>query len=147
MYKSDRLSRPRQILSASEQIAVRIQRRIRDDDLRPGDRLGTEEQLAREYGVSRPTLREALRILSSARLVRPVSGPRGGIFVARTPEESVGRSVSDSIALLLDLQGTSIEELLEARTLLEVPLARFAATRAGEETRSPRPPATRSSAR
>jgi GntR family transcriptional regulator, transcriptional repressor for pyruvate dehydrogenase complex len=134
VYKSDRLSRPRQILSASEQIAIRIQRRIRDEELRAGARLGTEEQLAREYGVSRPTLREALRILSSARLVRPVSGPKGGIFVARTPEESVGRSVSDSIALLLDLQGTSIEELLEARTLLEVPLARFAATRAGEET-------------
>src|SRR3954454_18519287 len=118
----------------SEQIAASIQQRIGDDGLNPGDRLGTEEQLANEYGVSRPTLREALRILSSARLVRPVSGPKGGIFVTRTPEESVGRSVSDSIALLLDLKGTSIEELLEARTMLEVPLARFAATRASEET-------------
>jgi GntR family transcriptional regulator, transcriptional repressor for pyruvate dehydrogenase complex len=117
----------------SEQIAASIQQRIGDDDLSPGDRLGTEEQLAREYAVSRPTLREALRILSSARLVRPVSGPKGGIFVARTPEESVSRSVSDSIALLLDVRGTSIEELLEARTMLEVPLARLAAVRAAEE--------------
>lgn len=114
----------------SEQIAAEIQQRISDDDLRPGDRLGTEEQLAGEYGVSRPTLREALRILSSARLIRPMSGPKGGIFVSRTPEESVRRSVSDSIALLLDLKGTSIEELLEARTMLEVPLARLAAVRA-----------------
>jgi GntR family transcriptional repressor for pyruvate dehydrogenase complex len=114
----------------SEQIAAEIQQRISDDDLRPGDRLGTEEQLAGEYGVSRPTLREALRILSSARLIRPISGPKGGIFVSRTPEESVRRSVSDSIALLLDLKGTSIEELLEARTMLEVPLARLAAVRA-----------------
>ena len=116
----------------SEQIAAEIQERIRDDGLTPGDRLGTEEQLAREYGVSRPTLREALRILSSARLVRPMSGPKGGIFVTRTPEESVRRSVSDSIALLLDLKGTSIEELLEARTMLEVPIARLAATRADD---------------
>ena len=114
----------------SEQIAAEIQQRIRDEGLDPGDRLGTEEQLAREYGVSRPTLREALRILSSARLVRPLSGPKGGIFVSRTPEESVRRSVSDSIALLLDLKGTSIEELLEARAILEVPIARLAATRA-----------------
>jgi GntR family transcriptional regulator, transcriptional repressor for pyruvate dehydrogenase complex len=114
----------------SEQIAAEIQQRISDDELQPGDRLGTEEQLAGEYGVSRPTLREALRILSSARLVRPMSGPKGGIFVSRTPEESVRRSVSDSIALLLDLKGTSIEELLEARTMLEVPLARLAAVRA-----------------
>jgi len=116
----------------SEQIAAEIQERIRDDGLAPGDRLGTEEQLAREYGVSRPTLREALRILSSARLVRPMSGPKGGIFVTRTPEESVRRSVSDSIALLLDLKGTSIEELLEARTMLEVPMTRLAATRADD---------------
>lgn len=114
----------------SEQIAAEIQQRISDDDLRPGDRLGTEEQLASEYGVSRPTLREALRILSSARLIRPMSGPKGGIFVSRTPEESVRRSVSDSIALMLDLKGTSIEELLEARTMLEVPIARLAAVRA-----------------
>ena len=114
----------------SEQVAAEIQQRIRDEGLDPGDRLGTEEQLAREYGVSRPTLREALRILSSARLVRPLSGPKGGIFVSRTPEESVRRSVSDSIALLLDLKGTSIEELLEARAILEVPIARLAATRA-----------------
>ena len=114
----------------SEQIAAEIQQRIRDEGLDPGDRLGTEEQLAREYGVSRPTLREALRILSSARLVRPMSGPKGGIFVTRTPEESVRRSVSDSIALLLDLKGTSIEELLEARAIIEVPIARLAATRA-----------------
>jgi GntR family transcriptional repressor for pyruvate dehydrogenase complex len=116
----------------SEQIAAEIQQRIRDEGLDPGDRLGTEEQLAREYGVSRPTLREALRILSSARLVRPLSGPKGGIFVSRTPEESVRRSVSDSIALLLDLKGTSIEELLEARAILEVPIARLAATRADD---------------
>ena len=126
----------RRILRASEQIAIAIQERISEEELQPGDRLGTEEQLAAQYSVSRPTLREALRILSSGGLVRPVSGPRGGILVARTPEESVGRRVSDSIALLLDLEGTSIEELLEAREMLEVPLARFAATRAGAETLS-----------
>jgi GntR family transcriptional repressor for pyruvate dehydrogenase complex len=130
LIKSDKIPRERRFLSMSEQIAAEIQQRIRDDGLGTGDRLGTEEQLAREYGVSRPTLREALRILSSARLVRPMSGPKGGIFVTRTPEESVRRSVSDSIALLLDLKGTSIEELLEARAILEVPLARLAAARA-----------------
>jgi DNA-binding FadR family transcriptional regulator len=132
LIKSDNTPGPRRILSMSEQIAAEIQQRISDEELQPGDRLGTEEQLAADYGVSRPTLREALRILSSARLVRPMSGPKGGIFVARTPEESVRRSVSDSIALLLDLKGTSIEELLEARTMLEVPIARLAAIRADE---------------
>jgi len=133
VIKSDKTPGPRRILSMSEQIAAEIQERIRDEALVPGDRLGTEEQLARDYGVSRPTLREALRILSSSRMVRPMSGPKGGIFVASTAEESVSRSVSDSIALLLDLRGTSIEELLEARTLLEIPIARLAATRADDK--------------
>jgi GntR family transcriptional repressor for pyruvate dehydrogenase complex len=133
VIKSDTSASPRRILSMSEQVAATIQQRIRDEGLGPGDRLGTEEQLAREYGVSRPTLREALRILSSARLVRPMSGPKGGIFVSRTPEESVRRSVSDSIAMLLDLKGTTIEELLEARMMLEVPIARLAASRATKD--------------
>jgi GntR family transcriptional regulator, transcriptional repressor for pyruvate dehydrogenase complex len=122
------------MLSRSEQLAIRIQERIRDEGLQPGDHLGIEQQVAREYGVSRPTLREALRILSSARIVRSVSGPKGGIFVERTPHDGLARSLSDTIALMLDLQGTSVEELLEARTMLEVPLARLAAVRAGSDT-------------
>ena len=75
---------------------------MQTEGLSPGDRLGREEDLAREFGVSRPTLREALRVLSSAHLIRASKGPGGGIFVAATPEQGIGLSVSASVASMLE---------------------------------------------
>lgn len=118
---------------ATLRIADGIQRHIQAASLQPGDRLGTEEELARGFGVSRPTLREALRILASGNLVRASKGPGGGIFVANTPAGGMGRSVSDSIAMMLELNNITIEELLEARRVLEPPLAALAAERATPE--------------
>ena len=48
-------------LDASEQVALEIRRYLSARELRPGERLGTEQELAAEFGVSRPTLREGLR--------------------------------------------------------------------------------------
>lgn len=118
----------------SEQVAGDILRSIEERSLQPGSRIGTEEQLAREFGVSRPTLREALRMLSSGDLIRASKGPGGGIFVANTVEKGMGQSISDFIAMMLETKRISIEELLEARTLLEVPLAGLAAHRAEPHT-------------
>jgi GntR family transcriptional repressor for pyruvate dehydrogenase complex len=95
--------------SISEQVADAIRAYMQSEALRPGERLGREEDLARQFGVSRPTLREALRLLSSSHLVRASKGPGGGIFVAATAEE-----------------------LLETRMLFEVPLVGLAAQRATE---------------
>jgi GntR family transcriptional repressor for pyruvate dehydrogenase complex len=117
----------------SEQVAAEIVRYVDERSLEPGSRIGTEEELAREFGVSRPTLREALRMLSSGDLVRATKGPGGGIFVANTVEKGMGRSISDFIAMMLETNRVSIDELLEARTLLEVPLAGLAAYRAEPE--------------
>jgi GntR family transcriptional repressor for pyruvate dehydrogenase complex len=117
----------------SEVVAERIRRFMLTDGLRAGDRLGREEDLARDFGVSRPTLREALRLLSSEHLIRATKGPGGGIFVAATPEEGIGLSVSATVASMLDAQSIEIDELLETRILLEVPLAGLAAQRAGED--------------
>jgi GntR family transcriptional repressor for pyruvate dehydrogenase complex len=58
--------RPRLIRGASEQVAVEIQHYIQEEGLTPGDFLGREEDLASDFGVSRPTLREALKLLASA---------------------------------------------------------------------------------
>ena len=69
--------------------------------LAPGDRLGREEDLARRFGVSRPTLREALRLLSSAHLIRASKGPGGGIFVAATPEQGLGMKRGRMVASML----------------------------------------------
>jgi GntR family transcriptional regulator, transcriptional repressor for pyruvate dehydrogenase complex len=119
--------------SISEQVADAIRVYMQAEGLRPGDRLGREEDLARQFGVSRPTLREALRLLSSSHLVRASKGPGGGIFVAATPEEGIGRTLSASVASMLETQSITIDELLETRMLFEVPLVGLAAQRATDE--------------
>jgi len=100
------------------------------EGLEPGDRLGREEDLARRFGVSRPTLREALRMLASAHLIRASKGPGGGIFVAATPEEGIALSVSEGVASMLAADAIDLDELLETRILIEIPLSGLAAQRA-----------------
>jgi DNA-binding FadR family transcriptional regulator len=113
---------------------VQIQHYVQNEGLAPGDFLGREEDLAAEFGVSRPTLREALKLLSSGNLIRATKGPGGGIFVAHTAEQGMGRSLSDAIAMMLETQAVSLHELLDARVLIEVPLAGLAAYQPDGET-------------
>jgi GntR family transcriptional regulator, transcriptional repressor for pyruvate dehydrogenase complex len=118
---------------ASEQIALEIRRWLEEQRLQPGDRIGTEQEMADEFGVSRPTMREALRLLSSSYQIRVGRGRSGGVFVARTPNEGMSRNVSESIALMLAAQSISMEQLLDARLSLEVPLAGRAARNADDD--------------
>jgi len=119
---------------ASEQIAHEIRMYIERGGLRPGDRIGTEHELAREFGVSRPTLREGLRRLAGSHLIRVQKGRAGGVFVENTPNAGIGRHVSESIAAMLESESVTLYELLEARMFLEVPLAGMAAEHADEAT-------------
>ena len=74
----------RSTTGASEEIAALIRRWLEEQRLQPGERIGTEQEMADEFGVSRPTLREALRLLSASHLIRVGRGRTGGIFVAST---------------------------------------------------------------
>src|SRR3954453_21595099 len=114
---------PRARTDASEQIAMEIRRYLERRGLQPGDRIGTEQELAAEFGVSRPTLREGLRLLASSHLIRAGRGGAGGMFVAPQPEEGMSRNVSESISMMLATESVSISQLLDARMFLEVPLA------------------------
>jgi GntR family transcriptional repressor for pyruvate dehydrogenase complex len=127
-----RFSLPRR--DASEQVAFEIRRYLSTRGLRPGERLGTEQELAAEFGVSRPTLREGLRLLAGSHLIRASRGPGGGIFVESTQNEGMSRNVSESIATMLETDSVSLDELLAARLSLEVPLAGLAARNATEST-------------
>jgi DNA-binding FadR family transcriptional regulator len=118
---------------ASDEVAQEILVHMQNEGLQPGDRLGRERDLAEHFGVSRTTLREALQALSSSHLIRATKGPGGGIFVAATPEEGIARSVSAAVARMLHAQTLTIEELIETRLLLEVPLAGLAAQRASDD--------------
>jgi GntR family transcriptional regulator, transcriptional repressor for pyruvate dehydrogenase complex len=119
---------------ASEDVAARIQHHIEAEGLKPGDFLGREGDLSEELGVSRPTLREGLKLLTSGNLIRATKGPGGGIFVAHTAKQGMSRSLSDAIAMMLETGSASLEELLDARVVLEVPLAGRAAHRADAES-------------
>src|SRR5581483_6934644 len=107
------------VVAASEHVAQAILLYIAEQGLQPGDRLGREGDLARLFGVSRPTLREALRLLAG-----------GGIFVHRTVEQGLSESVSRSIAHMLETEEVTLEELIATRRLFEVPLAGAAAQQA-----------------
>lgn len=118
---------------ASERIAHEIRLYLQRNNLQPGDRIGTEKELAREFGVSRPTLREAVRLLAGSYLIRVNQGRTGGIFVASTAHEDIGHNMTASIAAMLATDSVTLCQLLEARLLLEVPLAGLAAENANDQ--------------
>ena len=112
-----------------EQVAAELRTRVVGGTLPPGSRLPNEAVLAREFGVSRPTVREALRALAAQDLIRTAKGAGGGSFVTLPSVERVSDFVHSSITLMADANDVSLENLLEARELLEVPAARLAAVR------------------
>lgn len=108
---------------AVEQIAERI----RLGEAETGDRLPSERELAAAMQISRPTLREAVRVLADAGVLEVRTGSTGGIFV-----------VSDYVPLELlrsksDLRLGEVAGVLEARRLLEPRVAQLAAVNAREE--------------
>jgi GntR family transcriptional regulator, transcriptional repressor for pyruvate dehydrogenase complex len=118
------------ILPASHEAVLLIQQAIRSRGLGPGDRLGTEAELAEEFGMTRAAVREGVRLLAQANLVRASRGPGGGVFVLHSPARGLAETVNASIATMLGSQVTTYGELIEVRMLLEVPLAGLAASRA-----------------
>jgi GntR family transcriptional repressor for pyruvate dehydrogenase complex len=117
------------VVKAYEQVAEVLLRRVVAGELEPGVRLPTETMLATEFGVSRTTVREALRLLAAQNLVRTAKGATGGSYVTVPSAGHLSASLRSGIGLLADASDVSLEELLEARQLLEVPAARLAAVR------------------
>jgi GntR family transcriptional regulator, transcriptional repressor for pyruvate dehydrogenase complex len=115
--------------SLAKQIAESIRSAIADGSLKADDRLPTEEELARRFEVSRPTIREALKRLAAQNLIRSRRGPTGGNFVNRPNQEEVGSSLATALALLVGLGEFGLSDVLEARYELEVVCARLAAER------------------
>ena len=101
----------------AELIATLYRRQIVRSELRPGDTLPSEQQLMEQFGVSRPTLREAFRILEAEDLISVKRGSRGGARVTQ-PSLSVAARY---VGLLLQVQGTTIADVYEARMVLERP--------------------------
>lgn len=107
---------------AAEVLAHQIQADIARLGLQPGDRLPKETEMIAEHGVSRATLREALRILEINGLISMRTGPNGGPTVRSATPGDFGRM----IALFLQAKKITLGELLQARCLVEPMLVRDA---------------------
>jgi GntR family transcriptional regulator, transcriptional repressor for pyruvate dehydrogenase complex len=112
-----------------ELIADHLRRQIVRGELRPGETLPSESQLMEQYGVSRPTLREAFRILEAETLISVRRGSRGGARVI-APDVSVAARY---VGLLLQMQGATINDVYEARMISEPACARLFALRRTDE--------------
>lgn len=113
---------------ASGEIVLQIERAIFAGDLRAGDRLESERELAEQFSVSRITVRDALRVLEARGLIRVKVGATGGAFVAESNVDHVTESISTMIAL----RQMTLSELAEARTVVETATAQLAAERADD---------------
>lgn len=111
---------------ASGEIVSQIERAIFAQELAPGDRLQSERELAEQFGVSRITVRDALRVLEARGLIRVKVGAMGGAFVADANTDRV----AESISTLIRLRRMSLSELAEARKVVEAATAELAAQRA-----------------
>lgn len=108
----------------SSQIADQIRDSILAGDFAPGDKLPPERELAEMFGVSRPSVREALNILSSAGLVMSYQG--GGTVVQSLVDPNQGNALSE----LIRTQQERALEVIEVRKCMESWTAYYAAQRA-----------------
>lgn len=108
----------------ADTIVEELEKMILEGILQPGERLPAERVLAEQFGVSRPSLREAVQRLATKGLL--VSRQGGGHFVA----ESLGTSFTDPLITLLEGHPDAQRDLLEYRRTLEADCAYYAALRA-----------------
>src|SRR5690349_336305 len=99
----------------AELVAGTLRRMVVDGQLKEGDFLPNEAELMVHFGVSRPTLREAVRVLESERLVEVRRGSRTGARVRVPGPEIVARPAG----LLLELSGATIADVMTARSGIE----------------------------
>ena len=119
--------RAQQILRPRAQVEQQIKDAILSGQFVQGDKLPAETELAEQFGVSRPTVREALGSLVSAGLIRKIAGVAGGSFVNSVTTESLSQTLGESVDTILRLGALDIGEITVVRRVLELPAARMAA--------------------
>jgi GntR family transcriptional repressor for pyruvate dehydrogenase complex len=108
--------------SIAEEISERILKLLRDRKLHPGDKLPPERELADMLGVSRPSLREALRALSLMNIIEIRHGD--GTYVSSLDPDQL----FDHLEFVFDLDESTLVQLFEARKVVEVGCVALAAT-------------------
>lgn len=113
------------LVKAAEVVAANLRRRIVRGELAPGAVLPNENDLTAEFGISRPTLREAFRVLEAEGLITVRRGSRGG---ARVRRPSIATAASH-VGHVLQYRGATVQDVYTARDVIEAPAARIVAER------------------
>jgi GntR family transcriptional repressor for pyruvate dehydrogenase complex len=113
---------------AFEEVATQIREQLSKGALKPGDRLPSERELAEQFGLSRNTVREALRSLEMSGVLEFRKGATGGAFVREAHSEAVTSGFSD----LFRMGVIKPQDLIEARRIVVVEVTRLACQRASE---------------
>jgi DNA-binding FadR family transcriptional regulator len=120
-FQPEKVRRPR------EQVESQIRAAILDGEFGAGDRLPAEATLAKDFGVSRSTVREALRSLSEAGFIITSPGATGGSFVAGIDHHALSARLGEGVENILRLGSLTYTEVAAVRLMLEVPSAGLAA--------------------
>jgi DNA-binding FadR family transcriptional regulator len=121
-------ARPRTVIripKTAEVVASNIRKSIIRGEVKEGDFLQPEAQLMEHFGTSRPTIREAFRILENEQLISVTRGSRSGARVHAPSVDSVARYAG----FALQAQGTLLSDIHEARLGVETFAVRLAAER------------------
>jgi DNA-binding FadR family transcriptional regulator len=113
----------------SEAIVEQIRALIRSEQLRPGDRLPSERDLGEQMGVSRVTVREAMRVLEAGGLIEIRVGARGGAIVTSPNSTKLGTGLAD----LISLSPLTAADVTEARQVFELGIVPLVIARANEQ--------------
>lgn len=113
----------------SADIVAQIKRAIREGRLTPGDQLPSERDLTQQLGVSRVSVRDALRMLEATGLIEVRVGARGGAFVTAPAPVLVGEGMAD----MLMLAEVTPSEVTELRLIFELALLPLACERRSDE--------------
>lgn len=124
---------PRPVHRLRQQVEEQIIEAIVTGKLGKGQKLPSEAELSESFGVSRATIREALRSLASTGLIDKVPGAAGGSFVREIDATRFGQQLAESINLLLQVGSASRAEVAAVREMLEVPSCRLAALNRTDE--------------
>lgn len=125
--------RPVTMRSAASQVVDQLRSAIIDGRLRTGDRLPSEHQLAQDFGVSRGTVREAIRTLAASNLVTSSRGATGGTFVTTPQAGELAEQIGEQIVLWFRAGNISLAEVHHARHVLERECSQLAALNRTEE--------------
>lgn len=120
---------PTTYLSKAQQVAQELLARIDESNMEPGQTFATEAELLQQFDVSRPTLREGIRILEAQGVLGQRPGPGGGLVIQRPSLDALAHSLS----IFLRFNKVPFLTVLQAREVIEPALAAEAAESGTEE--------------